>query len=52
MLNNLLVPTDGSKLPQKGVQHAVPLAKLTGAKLVAHDLDLGQQADGFSLLGQ
>jgi nucleotide-binding universal stress UspA family protein len=35
MFNNILVPTDGSKLSQKAVQEAMLLAKLTGAKLVA-----------------
>ncbi len=35
MFNNILVPTDGSKLSQKAVQEAIQLAKLTGAKLVA-----------------
>jgi nucleotide-binding universal stress UspA family protein len=35
MFNNILVPTDGSKLSQKAVQKAVLLAKVTGAKLVA-----------------
>jgi len=35
MFNNILVPTDGSKLSQQAVQKAVQLAKLTGAKLVA-----------------
>ena len=34
MFNNILVPTDGSKLSQKAVQEAIQLAKLTGAKLV------------------
>ena len=35
MFNNILVPTDGSKLSQKAVHEAVQLAKLTGAKVVA-----------------
>lgn len=35
MFNNILVPTDGSKLSQKAVQEAMLLAKITGANLVA-----------------
>ena len=35
MFNNILVPTDGSKLSQKAVQEAMLLAKFTGANLVA-----------------
>jgi len=35
MFNNILVPTDGSKLSQKAVQEAILLAKITGAKVLA-----------------
>jgi nucleotide-binding universal stress UspA family protein len=35
MFNNILVPTDGSKLSQKAVQAAMQLAMVNGASLVA-----------------
>ena len=35
MFKNILVPTDGSKLSDKAVAHAVALAKSAGAKLTA-----------------
>jgi nucleotide-binding universal stress UspA family protein len=35
MFNNILVPTDGSKLSEKAVQEAMLLAEMTCAKLVA-----------------
>jgi nucleotide-binding universal stress UspA family protein len=35
IFNNILVPTDGSKLSQKAVEKAMLLAKVTGANLVA-----------------
>jgi nucleotide-binding universal stress UspA family protein len=35
MFNNILVPTDGSKLSQKAVQEAILLAKITGANVTA-----------------
>jgi len=35
MFNNILVPTDGSKLSQKAVQAAIQLAMMNGASLVA-----------------
>src|SRR6266700_2821812 len=33
--NNILVPTDGSKLSQKAEQQAILLAKITGANVIA-----------------
>ncbi len=35
MYTNILVPTDGSKLSEKAVAHAVKFAQATGAKLTA-----------------
>ncbi len=35
MFNNILVPTDGSKLSQKTVEQALMLARMTGASMVA-----------------
>lgn len=35
MYQRILVATDGSKLSQKAVQHALSLADLTGAEVVA-----------------
>ncbi|MBA4267155.1 MAG: universal stress protein, partial [Comamonadaceae bacterium] len=35
MYKRILVATDGSKLSQKAVEHALTLADLTGADLVA-----------------
>ena len=35
MFNNILVPTDGSKLSQKAEQQAILLAKITGANVIA-----------------
>ena len=35
MFNNILVPTDGSKLSQKAVQEAIVLASITGANVIA-----------------
>ena len=33
MFKNILVPTDGSKLSQKAIDHALALVQETGAKL-------------------
>jgi nucleotide-binding universal stress UspA family protein len=33
MYTNILIPTDGSELAGKGVQHGIPLAKWVGAKV-------------------
>jgi nucleotide-binding universal stress UspA family protein len=35
MYKKILVPTDGSRLSQRAVEHAIGLAKATGARLVA-----------------
>ncbi len=35
MYKKILVPTDGSRLSQRAVEHAIALAKATGARLVA-----------------
>ena len=35
MYRKILVPTDGSRLSQHAVEHAIELAKATGARLVA-----------------
>ena len=35
MYKRILVPTDGSMLSQRAVEHAIGLAKATGARLVA-----------------
>lgn len=34
MYKSILVPTDGSEFCERAIQHAVKLAKLTGAKIV------------------
>ena len=35
MYKKILVPTDGSRLSRRAVEHAIALAKATGARLVA-----------------
>lgn len=35
MYNNILIPTDGSALAGKGVQHGIALAKQISAKVMA-----------------
>jgi nucleotide-binding universal stress UspA family protein len=50
MYNNLLVATDGSKLSDKAVVHAIALARAVGAKLTAFyaapDYPMPAYADG------
>ncbi|MGA8225084.1 MAG: universal stress protein, partial [Xanthobacteraceae bacterium] len=35
MYTNILIPTDGSKLAEKAVEHGIALAKKIGAKVTA-----------------